>query len=78
MFENDASLQSPPRELNMQCINNNFHPEHIQTPPMLTEKEAQSLASTKEYKQATLKTLYQQATLEKLKIYCRRFLPLIH
>ena len=34
----------------MQCINNNFHREQIQTPPMLTEKETKSSASIKEDK----------------------------
>ena len=40
----------PPKEINMQCINNNFHREQIQTPPMLTEKETKSSASIKEDK----------------------------
>lgn len=32
----------------MQCVSNDFHGEQIQTPPMLTEKETQSLASIEE------------------------------
>ena len=34
----------------MQCVSNDFHGEQIQTPPMLTEKETQSLASIEEQK----------------------------
>ena len=45
MRENDTSLQSLPRELNMQCINNSFQREQIQTLPMLSEKEEQLLTS---------------------------------
>ena len=50
MLENNITLQSPPRELNMQSINNNFYREQIQILTMLTEKEAQWLASTEEDK----------------------------
>ena len=50
VLANDTSLQSLSRELNMQCINNDFHCEQIQKRPMLTEKEAQSLASIEEGK----------------------------
>ena len=55
MFENDTNLQLSPREFNIQCINNDFHREQIQTPPMLTEKEARSLASTEEDKSLSTK-----------------------
>ena len=67
MLENDTPLQSPPRKLNMQCINNDFHREQIQKLPMLTEKEAQSFASTEEDKSLP------RNNLEKLRI-----LALIH
>ena len=50
VLANDTSLQSLSRELNIQCINNDFHCEQIQKRPMLTEKEAQSLASIEEGK----------------------------
>ena len=50
LLENNITLQSPPRELNMQSINNNFYREQIQILTMLTEKEAQWLASAEEDK----------------------------
>ena len=50
VLASDTSLQSLSRELNMQCINTDFHCEQIQTLPMLTEKEAQSPASIEEGK----------------------------
>ena len=50
MRENDTSLQSLPTELNMQCINNSFQREQIQTLPMLSEKEEQLLTSTEKDK----------------------------
>ena len=50
VLANDTSLQSLSRELNIQCINNDFHCEQIQKRPMLTEKEAQSLVSIEEGK----------------------------
>ena len=50
VLANDTSLQSLSRELNIRCINNDFHCEQIQKRPMLTEKEAQSLASIEEGK----------------------------
>ena len=50
VLANDTSLQSLSRELNIQCINNDFHCEQIQKRPMLTKKEAQSFASIEEGK----------------------------
>ena len=50
VLANDTSLQSLSRELNIQCINNDFHCEQIQKRQMLTEKEAQLLASIEEGK----------------------------
>ena len=48
MLENNITLQSPPRVLNKQSINNDFYREQIQILTMLTEKEAQWLASAED------------------------------
>ena len=49
-FEKNTFLRSPPRELNIQCINNNYYEEQLQTPQVLAKNEAQLLASTEEDK----------------------------
>lgn len=68
VFEKDISLQSPPRKLNMQCVNNDFYQEQIETPPLLTQKGLQSLISTEENKCLSNNTPG--------KINCCRFLSL--
>ena len=39
-FEKNTLLRSPPRELNIQSINNNYHWEQLQILQMLAENEA--------------------------------------
>ena len=39
-IEKNTLLRSPPRELNIQCINNNYHREQLQILQMLAENEA--------------------------------------